>query len=116
MGPQVSCETCDSALVLTDGTPPHNIDVAATTDFLIERVVAGRMRYLRGDVPLEDMLDLAISDMKYTIVSYLQCEDCGRTRFWGLSIRGAPIYKAVDADAPSRWIWDVVPPREKWKP
>ena len=72
------------------------------------------MRYLRGDVPLEDMLALAESDMKYTIVSYLECEECGQTRFWGLCIRGAQNYKVVDPKEPSTWPWDAVPPREQW--
>ncbi len=72
------------------------------------------MRYVKGDVPLEDMVSLAQSDMKFTIVSYLVCEECGRTWFWGLSIRGAPTYKPVAADAPARHPWSAVPPRERW--
>lgn len=94
--------------------PPHDVDVAKTIEALEERVDRGRMRYLRGDVPLEDMLALTASDLKYTIVSFLECEECGRTRFWGLCVRGAPSYKVVDADAPSTWPWDAVPSRALW--
>ena len=108
------CATCDTALARKAGTPPHDVDVAKTSEALKERVERGRMRWLRGDVPLEDMLALAESDMKYTIVSFLACEECGRTRFWGLCIRGAPSYKVVDEDAPSTWPWDAVPSRQLW--
>ena len=108
----MTCATCDTALVMG----PRGIDVSATSAALIDRVADGRMLYLRGDVPLKDMIPLAMSDMKYTIVSFLECLECSRTRFWGLSIRGAPIYKVVDADAPARWPWDAVPPRSAWAP
>ncbi|KQM82056.1 hypothetical protein [Agromyces sp. Leaf222] len=108
------CATCDTALVRNGGTPPHDVDIAKTSEALQGRVESGRMRYLRGDVPLEDMLALAVSDLTYTIVSFLLCEACGRTRFWGLSIRGAPAYKVVDADAPSNWPWETVPSRPLW--
>ena len=110
----VPCPVCDTAVVRNDVPPPHDIDVARTTAALQDRVRDGRMSYLRGDVALEDMLALAESDMKYTIVSFLSCEACGRTRFWGLCIRGAPIYKVVEADKPSTWPWDAVPARELW--
>lgn len=110
----VICETCDSAIVYSDGAPPHNIAIKATIDRLVSRVDAGLMRFLRGDVPLQDMLDLADSELRYTIVSFLRCESCRRTRFWGLCIRGAPIYSVVDASDPGRWHWQPVPPRERW--
>lgn len=108
------CATCDTALVRTTGTPPHDVDIMKTSGALEERIASGRMRYVRGDVPLADMLALAESDLKFTIVSFLACEECGRTRFWGLCIRGAPSYKVVDEDAPSRWPWDAVPSRQLW--
>lgn len=109
-----ACRTCETALVRSAGEPPHNIDVVRTIDALIFRVNSERMRFLRGDVPLGDMVALAQSDLKYTIVSYLECLECGRTWFWGLSIRGAPIYKTVDADAPAKHPWREVPARERW--
>ncbi|MDF2562570.1 MAG: hypothetical protein K0R99_4016 [Microbacterium sp.] len=108
------CPVCDPALVRNGGRPPHDVDVAKTSEALRDRVRSGQMKYVRGDVPLEDMLALAESDMKYTIVSFLKCEACRRTRFWGLCIRGAPSYKIVDADQPSRWPWEAVPSRLLW--
>lgn len=109
-----SCAVCDTALVRGDGRPPHDVDIERTSHALQERVQGGHMTFLRGDVALEDMLTLAASDAKYTIVAFLRCEECHRVRFWGLCIRGAPTYKIVDADAPARWPWEPVPPREIW--
>ena len=109
-----TCDTCESALRHTAGPPPHNVDVLGTTAELADRVAEGRMRYLRGDVPLEDMIDLARSELRYTIVSFLECADCGQVKFWGLCIRGAPIYKTVDAGVPAAWKWEPVPSRETW--
>ncbi len=86
--PVTRCETCDTAGVPGAGAIPWDID--ATTDALILRARAGTMRELRHDVPLEDMVPLLESDMKYTIVSFVECLDCGRVLFWGLCIRGAP--------------------------
>lgn len=108
------CATCDTALVYNSGTPPHDVDIVKTSAALEERVVEGRMRIVRADVPLGDMLALAESDRKFTIVSFLTCESCGRTRFWGLSIRGAPTYRVVEAGAPATWPWEAVPPRHLW--
>lgn len=110
----VECTTCDSALVRSDGEPPHDIDIAATIAALHERVVAGRMREVAGDVPLVDMVDLFASDMKYTIVSYLECSECDRLLFWGLCIRGAPIFRHVDHARLATHRWEEVPDRATW--
>nr|WP_241249435.1 DUF6357 family protein [Agrococcus sp. KRD186] len=109
-----SCATCDSALVRSDGKPPYDIDIDATTQALQDRVAAGRMRAIVGDVPLADMIDLFASDMKYTIVSFLECLDCTRLLEWGLAIRGAAIFKHVDPAVLDRMRWSEVPPRLAW--
>jgi hypothetical protein len=108
------CLTCESALVRADADPPHDIDIVATTDALSSLVEAGRIREKRGDVPLADMLDLLHSEQKYTIVSYLDCLACGRTIFWGLCVRGAPVFRHVAAAEVSAHRWEDVPPREQW--
>src|SRR5690348_14142091 len=95
-GVDESCKICETALIRTTGDPPHDIDVRRTIDALKVRVDSAQMRYVRGDVPLEDMVALGRSDLKYTIVSFLECRECRRTWFWGLCIRGAPIYETVD--------------------
>lgn len=61
-----ACETCEPVVVRNNGRPPHDADVARTTNALIRRVESGRMRYLGGDVLLEDMVALAKSDLKFT--------------------------------------------------
>lgn len=110
----VTCDVCETALVHDDGRPPHDIDVQQTCNALKLRVERDQMRYVRTEVPIEDMPALAESDLKYTIVSYLECRQCERTWFWGLCIRGAPIFTPVDADDPAKHPWDPVPPRELW--
>jgi hypothetical protein len=106
------CKTCDSAGVPGIGALPWDID--ATTEALIDRVSAGRMRELRHDVPLEDMIPLLESELKYTIVSYVECLDCGRVLFWGLCIRGNPILRHADRTEIDRRQWSAVPPRRRW--
>jgi hypothetical protein len=109
-----NCLTCDSAGVPSDGAAPW--DIVATTDALIQRVNAGKLRELRTDVPLEDMVSLLESDLKYTVASFMDCLDCGRVLFWGLCIRGNPIFRHADRAEIDRWPWSAVPPREKWAP
>jgi hypothetical protein len=111
-GPVDDCKTCDSAGVPGIGALPWDID--ATTEALIDRVSTGRMRELRGDVPLEDMIPLLESDLKYTIVSFVECLDCGRVLFWGLCVRGNPILRHADRTEVDRWQWSEVPARERW--
>ena len=106
------CETCDSAGVPGVGALPW--DIGATTAALIQRVDSGRMRELRHDVPLEDMIALLESDLKYTIVSFVECLGCGRVLFWGLCIRGNPILRHADRTEIDRRQWDEVPPRQRW--
>ena len=108
------CLTCEPALVRADAGSPHDVDVVATTDALRSLVEEGRIRVKRGDVPLADMLDLLDSEQKYTIVSYLECLACGRTIFWGLCVRGAPVFRYVTAAEVSAHRWEEVPPRERW--
>lgn len=110
--PVDDCETCTTAGVPSDGAIPWDVD--ATTAALIERVRAGRMIELRHDVPLEDMLMLLESELKYTISSFLECVDCGRVLFWGLCIRGNPILRCADRTEVDRWPWGPVPARARW--
>ncbi|XSS47418.1 hypothetical protein ACQBAU_05155 [Propionibacteriaceae bacterium Y2011] len=110
--PVDDCETCATVGVPSDGVIPWDID--ATTEALIERVRAGRMIELRHDVPLEDMLALLESELKYTISSFVQCVDCGRLLFWGLCIRGNPILRCADRTEVDRWPWGSVPARTRW--
>lgn len=89
-------------------------DIDATTDALLRRVESGRMRELRGDVPLADMIALLESELKYTVVMYLDCLDCGRVILWGLCVRGDPILRQVSSSESARRPWGKVPPREHW--
>lgn len=72
------------------------------------------MRELRGDVPLADMIAPLESELKYTVVMYLDCLDCGRVIFWGLCVRGDPILRQVSSSESARRPWGEVPPREHW--
>lgn len=109
-----ACATCDSALVRSEGRPPYDIDMDATTEALQDRVADGRMRVVAGDVPLAAMIDLFAADMKYTIVSFLECLDCTRLLQWGLAIRGAAIFKHVEPSVLDRMRWSEVPSRLAW--
>lgn len=111
-GPVDDCETCGSVGVPGVGTLPW--DIGATTAALMQRVNTGSMRIVRGDVSLEDMIPLLQSDLKYTIVSFVECLDCRRVLFWGLCIRGDPILRHAERSEIDRWRWDGVPPRERW--
>jgi hypothetical protein len=108
------CPVCDSVVVPYAEPHPHDIDPFPTNERLAELVRSGAMRYIRGDVPVEDMTDLLVADLKYTIVSFLECETCGGLRMWGLCVRGAPIYRVAEADEVDRWPWEDAPPRERW--
>jgi len=106
------CETCDTVGV--QGS--RGWAARATTDALIERVRSGRMREARYDVPLTDMIPLTESDLKYTIVNFLECLDCERILFWGLCIRGLPVLRHQDREAMDHYPFEPVPPREQWAP
>lgn len=106
------CDTCDSVGVPGVGALPWDID--ATTEALIDRVRAGRMHELRGDVPLEDMIPLLESELMYTIVSFVECLDCGRVLFWGLCVRGNPILRHAERTEIDHRQWGAVPPRARW--
>ena len=113
-----SCPVCDDVAIRPD--PPtasrRPIDVERTTAALIRRTAAGQMRVLRADVALEDMLPLAESELRYTVVSFLQCMHCHATKLWGLCIRGEPLYRTEAPGAELRWRWQPVPPRHEWVP
>ena len=100
------CDCCSNTVVYNKENPPHNIDIQATCDALIEQCASGKMTVVRGDCPLEKMVELLVSDTKYTIVQFIKCNNCGRIIFWGLCIRGAPIYRISDEREIENWIWE----------
>ena len=100
------CSCCGSVVVYNNGEPPHNIHIQATNDAIIERVSSKRMSVIKGDCPLSEMVELLVSDTKYTIVQFLRCHECGNVIFWGLCIRGAPIYEVSDEESIQRWRWE----------
>ena len=101
-----SCPCCSTAVIYNDRTPPHNINIQATCDELIKRCSNGEMNVIRGDCPIEMMVGLFNTDTIYTIVQFLHCNACSKTIFWGLCVRGAPIYKAVERDKVDKWPWE----------
>lgn len=113
-GERAWCEVCDLVAVRRPDHGERVVDLEATQRRLGERLDDGRMRVLRADVPLDDMLRLARSDLKYTIVLFARCESCGTTWFHGLCIRGRPIHEPVEDGAEDTWPWEDVPPRELW--
>lgn len=90
------------------------INVEDTIQALIRLTSADKMRVLRADVPLEDMIALAESELRYTIVCFLMCQECHSTKFWGLCIRGQPSYRTFEHGAEKKWRWESVPPRSEW--
>jgi hypothetical protein len=108
------CDVCTSVAAYRDSYGERVLDIRTTEDRLAERLDAGQMRVLRGDVPLRDMLALAESDLKFTIVLFAKCEVCGTTWFYGLCIRGQPTYKPTRGGAENEWPWSKVPERELW--
>ncbi|MFT4234182.1 MAG: hypothetical protein QM607_04165 [Microbacterium sp.] len=98
------CPVCDAAVVRRGSR--SWIDVEATNAALIDLVRRGEMRVLRGDVPLEDMIALAESELRYTVVSFLACHRCQNTKFWGLCIRGEPVYRTCRP----RWLAQAAAP------
>ncbi|WP_378148150.1 hypothetical protein ACFJGV_07985 [Cnuibacter sp. UC19_7] len=108
------CEVCDFVAVRRPDHGERVVDIEATQRRLGERLDDGRMRVLRADVPLADMMPLAEADLKYTIVLFARCETCGTTWFHGLCIRGRPVHKPVEDGAEERWPWEEVPARELW--
>lgn len=102
---QQFCSCCGTVVVYNDGTPPHNINIVATTNALIQRVSNGSMAVIKGDCPLEDMFALIDAETKYTVVQFLRCQACGNMLFWGVCIRGAPVYKVSDEEAVYNWRW-----------
>jgi len=98
------CDCCESALIYNNEYPEY-INIKATNDELIKRCNAGKMHVIRGDCPLEMMLSLLEADTVYTIVQFLHCNVCGKTIFWGLCIRGDPIFKIVERYEVEQWRW-----------
>lgn len=82
------------------------IDGLGTLRNVIHAVDAGGMAVLRGDCPLNEMEALVLAETKYTVVQYLHCNRCGNTIFFGLCLRGRPIYKVVPADDVDAWPWE----------
>ena len=107
---QMTCACCDTALVLSPLPPfpgcDRRIDIEATCARLDERVEQGRMSLIRSDCALLEMPELLGFDVKFTIAAFLHCHVCGRVLFWGLCVRGGPIYKHDGSDAPTHWPWD----------
>ena len=110
------CTVCDEVVVRSSNPAiaRNPISIQATIQVLVCLTKAGKMRLLRADVPLEDMVALAGSELRYTIVCFLECQKCSATKFWGLCIRGEPSYRTCEHGAENDWPWEPVPPRSEW--
>lgn len=82
------CDICTSVAAYRASYGHRVLDIGTSEDRLAERLDAGQVRVLRGDVPLRDMMALATSNLKFSIVLFTKCEVCGTTWFYGLCIRG----------------------------
>ena len=108
------CDVCTSVAAYRTSYGDVELDIRVVEERLAKRFDDGRMHVLKSDVPLRDMVSLAESDLKYTIALFARCDACGTTWFYGLCIRGQPLYKPVEAGAEERWLWSPVPERALW--
>lgn len=110
------CPVCDEVVVRSSNAARAGgpISIPDTIQALLCLIAADKMRLLRADVPLEDMLALAGSELRYTIVCFLECQRCRATKFWNLCIRGEPLYRTCEPGAEKDWPWEPVPPRSEW--
>lgn len=102
-----SCPICDTVVVRNQRkfSSGSEIDIDGTIQAICARTERGDMRVLKADVPLRDMVALLESETKYMIVSFLACQHCLATKFWGLCTRGEPIYRACEPGAEDDWPW-----------
>jgi hypothetical protein len=110
------CPCCDTDIVApkheTSYRPGESIlDIRSTHAAVEARVADGRFEVIRSDVPIDRMLSVLDEESKYTIVAYLRCTLSSETIFWGLSIRGDPIYRHTNESAPFVWPWDTGRPQ-----
>lgn len=110
-----SCPVCDPEVVTPmrpDLRQPDELilDLTATQGAVEERLADGRFEVIRADFPVTRMLHELEKDEKYTIVSYLRCTVSDEVVFWGLSLRGGPIYRHHTAWSPFTWPWTAPHP------
>lgn len=113
-GTRQPCPCCDAEVMTVEQTYPSGqvaLEVGPTQRAIEERLSDGRFEVIRADVPVDEIVDLLISDTKYTIITYLRCTVSNETILWGLAIRGTPIYQHVLPMAPFVRRWEDGYPR-----
>jgi hypothetical protein len=70
-----------------------------------DAVESGGLVLLKADCPLDRTADIWRAETMYTMAHFLRCTRCGSYIFFGLAVRGWPIYREADRDEIEHWPW-----------
>lgn len=94
---QTMCKNCndiDTAFKNAQGTPHKSF--MPVYELLLSKIENEQLTIYAGDCKFKDMLDIIDEELHFTVCFYLQCPACGIFYFFGVCIRGAPVYKKLE--------------------
>ncbi|QOW61333.1 hypothetical protein [Treponema pedis] len=94
------CEYCDDIDIAFKNaqTDPHK-SFMSVYELLLNKIENKQLIIYAGDCKFKDMLHIIDEELHYTVCFYLQCPACGTFYFFGVCIRGAPVYKKLKSIA-----------------
>ena len=90
------CKYCDDIdIAFKNGqTDPHK-SFMQIYELLLNKIENAQLTIYAGDCKFKDMLTIIDEEIHYTVCFYLQCPACGTFYFFGVCIRGAPVYQKL---------------------
>lgn len=94
------CKYCDDIDIAFKNaqTDPHK-SFMSVYELLLNKIENEQLIIYAGDCKFKDMLHIIDEELHYTVCFYLQCPACRTFYFFGVCIRGAPVYKKLKSIA-----------------
>ncbi|UTC74707.1 hypothetical protein E4O03_10960 [Treponema sp. OMZ 792] len=88
------CDDIDTAFKNAQENPHKSF--MPIYELLLSKIENKQLKIYAGDCKFKDMLKIIDEELHFTVCFYLQCPACGIFYFFGVCIRGAPVYKKLE--------------------
>lgn len=89
-----NCDDIDTAFKNAQENPHKSF--MPIYELLLSKIENEQLKIYAGDCKFKDMLKIIDEELHFTVCFYLQCPACGIFYFFGVCIRGAPVYKKLE--------------------
>jgi len=93
------CDKCSEIILVFEkykAKKEYGNMIKEVCKLIVSKIEQNEMEIYAADCPIEKIMETVEKEEHYTICTYLKCLKCKNYYFFGICIRGEPVYKKIE--------------------